>query len=351
MSENNPAKKERELWVDVLRIIATFAVMVAHISAQFWSVGPTQVSWHFFNFYDSAVRWAVNVFFMVSGALFLSRELTINKILKNNVLKMLTAYFFWAVIYAIFDHLDGIDRTTVLGNLFLGHYHMWFAIKVASLYILYPLLKPIASSKKLLQYALVVYFLLIVMPWTILNALPIFSDKIAYVADCFWDKTLFDFELGPVGLFLLGYYLYKYDISEKARKLIYKLGIISFVCIFIFTELYSIKLGEGTTIFYQNHFVGVVFECIAVFTWFKYNIKKFTVLEKYRDRIAEIARCCFGVYMVHCLIVERFQYKGFTTLSYPGVLSVPLNAIFFFALSLIVSFLLNKIKIARKYWV
>ena len=50
---------QRIAYFDVLRILATFAVIVLHLSAQHWA--DTDVysrAWQAFNLYDSAVRWA-----------------------------------------------------------------------------------------------------------------------------------------------------------------------------------------------------------------------------------------------------------------------------------------------------
>ncbi len=62
---------QRIAYFDVLRILATFAVIVLHLSAQHWA--DTDVysrAWQAFNLYDSAVRWAVPVFVMISGGCF-----------------------------------------------------------------------------------------------------------------------------------------------------------------------------------------------------------------------------------------------------------------------------------------
>lgn len=84
---------QRIAYFDVLRILATFAVIVLHLSAQHWA--DTDVysrSWQAFNLYDSAVRWAVPVFVMISGALFLSGSQSIGHILKKNVSRLVTAF-------------------------------------------------------------------------------------------------------------------------------------------------------------------------------------------------------------------------------------------------------------------
>ena len=72
---------ERKTYCDYLRLIATFAVVVLHVAASNWySTDVNGLEWQSFNFYDSVVRWGVPIFVMISGSLFLSREISIRKI-------------------------------------------------------------------------------------------------------------------------------------------------------------------------------------------------------------------------------------------------------------------------------
>lgn len=48
---------QRIAYFDVLRILATFAVIVLHLSAQHWADTDVHTrAWQAFNLYDSAVR-------------------------------------------------------------------------------------------------------------------------------------------------------------------------------------------------------------------------------------------------------------------------------------------------------
>lgn len=67
---------DRIVYYDFLRIISMFAVIVLHTAGERWSkVEVHSLAWNSFNFYDSIVRWAVPVFTMISGALFLAPPL------------------------------------------------------------------------------------------------------------------------------------------------------------------------------------------------------------------------------------------------------------------------------------
>ena len=71
---------ERKTYCDYLRLIATFAVVVLHVAAFNWeNTDVNGIEWQTFNFYNSIVRWGVPIFVMISGSLFLNREMSIRK--------------------------------------------------------------------------------------------------------------------------------------------------------------------------------------------------------------------------------------------------------------------------------
>lgn len=85
---------ERKIYCDYLRLVATFSVVVLHVSAWNWySTDVNSLEWQSFNFYDSVVRWAVPIFVMISGSLFLSREIPVKKIYSKYILRMAVAFF------------------------------------------------------------------------------------------------------------------------------------------------------------------------------------------------------------------------------------------------------------------
>ena len=75
-SSNLDKQTDRTIYFDYLRILATFAVILVHLSSQYWS--QTQVGgfrWYVLTFFDGIGRWAVPVFVIIIGALFLDREI------------------------------------------------------------------------------------------------------------------------------------------------------------------------------------------------------------------------------------------------------------------------------------
>lgn len=73
--KNTIQNSSRVIYLDILRIIAAFFIVVLHTAVtSLDSFGTTSWEWNVSNFYDSISRWAVPVFVMISGALFLNKE-------------------------------------------------------------------------------------------------------------------------------------------------------------------------------------------------------------------------------------------------------------------------------------
>ncbi|SFO21753.1 Acyltransferase family protein [Pseudobutyrivibrio sp. UC1225] len=92
---------ERKVYCDYLRFFAVFAVCVLHVSAFNWAcTDVNSLEWQVFNFYESIVRWGVPIFLMISGTLFLNREISIKKLFSKYIFRMVVAFVFWSLFYA-----------------------------------------------------------------------------------------------------------------------------------------------------------------------------------------------------------------------------------------------------------
>ena len=90
-------KNNRIVYFDYLRIIAIFAVIVLHIAAHNWhGTDVNSFEWQMFNIYDSIVRWGVPVFVMISGALFLGKDISIKKLYNKHIFRIFLSLIIWS---------------------------------------------------------------------------------------------------------------------------------------------------------------------------------------------------------------------------------------------------------------
>lgn len=339
----------RTYYYDLLRILASFAVVIIHISSQNWhNAEVDSLAWNMFNIYDSIARWAVPIFTMLSGALFLNGSQTMERICKKNIFRIAAAFTFWSLIYAVVDYTRGSGVRGLMES--FGHYHLWYLVIIIGLYLIIPCLRKIMESASLTKYFLLLALIFNFIVPQCLTLLSFVSEGASSMANTVLEQMNFHFALGYSGYFVCGAYLSRINISKKAEKIIYILGILGFLSTILLTVVFSNYYGKSGAVFYGYFTLNVLLESIGVFVFFK----KHCALDGYSDKIRlwvqKLAKYSFGIYLVHVLIIEQLDKRiGWNTMSLHPVLAVPVNGIIVFGISLIISAFLNSLPVFRKY--
>ena len=341
----------RVIYFDCLRIFATLAVMILHVSAQNWySVDITSLEWQIFNFFDGIVRWGVPIFVMISGALFLDREYDVRKLYTKNILRIITAFIFWSILYSLVNLAQGDTLKSAIIQIIQGHYHMWFLFMIVGLYIIVPFAKKITESDMLIKYFLVLSLIFTFIIPACIETLLAINENIGNVANGIKDEMNFYFTLGYLCYFVLGYYLSKVDLSCKIRRSIYILSFLGFVSTITMSSFASLYRNEAIAMFYGYHTINVMLESIGVFVFFKYTIPKIKIKNNLKNIVLKLSKCSFGAYLVHAMVIEQLNnIWGLNTLSFNSVFAVPVITSIVFVVSFSVSLILNYTPVLKKY--
>ena len=343
-----PQAFERVIYFDYLRILATIAVMVIHICAS-TILEPSVFSYEFnvLNIYDSISRWAVPMFAMISGALFLDNDvhMTFKGILKNNVLRIVIAFCFWSAFYVVDYCLvyGMLDLKSMAAMFLCGHYHMWFLFMIVGLYLIVPVMRKITESLKLSGYFVLLAFIFTFLFPEILRHPPL---NIAYPV---YNYIQFNITRGYVCYFVAGYWLHKVEIKKYLRYLIYLFGIGGFAATIFITMIVSRTNNEFYPN-YQDYFtMNVMFESISMFVFAKYELSRIRIGERAKRFIVKLSILSFGAYLVHAFVIEKMDLLGIDSLSYNPAISVPIITVAVFAVSMIVSLVISYIPVLKKY--
>lgn len=353
---------KRKVYCDYLRLVATFAVVFIHVAASNWSnVDVNGIQWQVFNIYDSLVRWGVPIFVMISGALFLNRDVPIKNIYSKYVLRMVIAFVSWSLFYAIlttdtFQHGLIYSLKSHIGTLVTGHYHMWFVLMIIGLYMCIPFMKKIVSDETVMKYFLKLSFIFaFLIPWVlkIVNDFVGSNNSMIQKMVTTIDSNLMNMGmsmvLGYSFYFILGYYLDRIEIKKDVRVMIYVAGILGFIFTIVADAGLSIKTQVANSNYYGNFEVNVLLEVIAVHTLFKYHTFQ---NEKVNRFVVVLSKFGFGAYLIHTFIIESMAaILHFDTLSMNAWISVPLISIIVFGVSMGISAVLNHIPVIKKYCV
>ena len=337
----------RQTHLDLLRIIATLAVVVLHTAVQGWhDLSPRTFDWQVLNLWDSAVRWAVPAFVMISGALFLPRRIPLKTLYGKYILRILTALVCWNLIYALAALIrgDGFKRAAAI--FIQGDTHMWFLYMIIGLYAAVPLLKRISDNGYLARYFLLLTCL---FAWLIPQAIGLVSlasgeagELLAGVVD----RIHLHLVLGYVGFFLLGRYLNERPLSRRVGGW---LALGGFLLTAAGTALVSAVKREPNDLFYGYNTLNVAAMGAGLFILFRDKWGRIRPSDRVGKWLERLSRYSFGAYLCHFLVLGILKEVGLHSLTFTPVLAVPAVAILTAVISFAVSALLHQIPVLKKY--
>lgn len=330
--------QDRYLYLDVLRVVATIAVVFLHVSAKGFSLPVTTFDWYFSAVSDSFVRWAVPMFVMISGALFLrpEKEVTIHRILTKNVKRLIIAYLFWYLAYACFDLAIFSLKSGTLSfeKRFLEpEFHLWFLPMLMGVYFLVPLLRKMAVDDTLLLYSLFLWGAYITIGFLIERDIPQISP-------------LFNMNIviGYTGFFLLGYYLSRTSLVKRQCLVIYALGLMGLFITVAGCIWSSLNRGSADVRFLSELSPQVAMMAAALFLWVKNRSSKLG------SKTATLVGFCrddmFGVYLIHVFWIWFFDRLSLLNMGSYAI-TIPLVTLGVFSFSLFSAKLLRRIPVFK----
>lgn len=351
----------RILFPDLLRILAIFFVILAHVgSIGFVRFPVSSFNWHVSNFYECLTRWSVPIFIMISGMFFLNpqKEITFSKLYHKNVFRLLVALVSWGILYrsiGVFQFAIGNDASfgavlTKMANeyskLFFGPvwYHLWFLYMIIGLYILVPLIRIFtkSASRKHYHYLFLIYAVFG-------SFLPLINDSLLFANSALEINFKISELMGYSIYFILGFYLYKFDITNHAKRWIYLIAIMSVIFQILGTYFLSSKIGIALQFLFDYSRPNVVIQAVAIFLLVKDISLKVRLSARAKSVVSMLSKYSFGMYLVHDFFNILFAQIGFTVTCVNPALAIPLRALSTFVLSFCVVWMLGKVPVVRKY--
>ena len=239
----------------------------------------------------------------------------------------------------------------MLSQLITGHYHLWFLYMIVGLYLLIPLLRPIVQNETLMRYFLLLAFLFTFL----LPQLALFTSFVSHEASTVIRTVIMYsycfFPLGFTIYFVGGYYLSRRNFSRREEIVLYCVGIAALLFSIIAPAVLSRAQGAPNATFYNYNDLNVLFTSVPIFVFAKQHLNFPCMGEKAYALLRKLSKYSFGVYLVHPMVIELLQHFGIDTFSCNAFFSVPLLAVFVFAVSTLISALLNVIPFIKDHFV
>lgn len=369
---NLPIRK-RAVHFDLVRFIATFAVVQLHIATPWlWRESDTHsFMWIVCLLFDTIGRAGVPIFLMISGALLLSHNEPYGNFFKKRLSRVFIPLLFWSLVYEVhmiilnYYHTYTVnagphnlwqylgspdDWWSVVKNPFAGpvYDHLWFLYMIIGMYLVTPLLRRIVPV------------LTRVDQWYLLG-LWLFADVLLPLAYNYWDFSL-GFNIPIVtpylGFYLMGYYLMHHQFTPKQIRNTWIVFIASYFVNVIITWYDSDVHGQMQVFWLSHHRPGlfvmagsafILLEHYAMHAFQKFSEKKFKML-------AYMGGTTFGIYLLHPLIIEGFEgiFMGWIGIYPPAMhvvpfIAIPVAAIIVTAITMGIVTLMQRTPVLKKF--
>ncbi|MBP5221883.1 MAG: acyltransferase [Lachnospiraceae bacterium] len=341
--------RNRQAFLDVLRVAATCAVVMMHtisgVLDHYDMTGYGRRQQAFLALIDLSA-WCVPVFLMISGYLFLNpeRKITWKEMLGKYVRRVLLALIVFGIPYSLMELVvaeHGFGAELILKavwNTAIGRSwaHMWYLYLILGLYLITPVLKWLLERIPVL----VLYFML--------GILLIGCSLVPFLSACIHAAW---FRMPEEGIYLF-YYLcgYLFVLKKDDRKIpgVWELS----VCAGIMAAQIASRFAEGYHVRMAYAYPPTVLLSLLMFAGAKrvflaFGEKKQPSAVKTLERLSEL---CFGIYLIHPVFLNFFyKFLGISLMDFRFWTGVPL----FFGISLAGAaagaWILRKIPVFRHY--
>lgn len=316
-------KANRIIYLDILRVLAIFMVLLLHAGDPYLWDATTQSFGAECSFYCALLRPCVPLFIIISSVLLLPLKTDATTFLKKRSIRVLIPFLLWSIIYVFLPTPDKIvfggpenafsnsDMNVFVYNLMMipisftsTNLHFWFIYTIIGLYLFMPIISPWIqqASKKTLLFFLTIWSVTLFFPY-----LRLWFPQIQ--GECDWNQfgMLYYFS-GYLGYIVLGYFLHKHNTLSSVKSTL--LGLLLFAIGFTLT--YKGFLWDEHRFLHKlnttgvedwsllelcigNLTINVVLMTTGIFMFFQ----KLTLPQFLNSIIVELSVFSYAIFLVH----------------------------------------------------
>ena len=314
----NNASKKKYIYLEVMRIIAIFFVIFNHTKYDgfclFIKQEPESIRFWVYLFMSVLCKFAVPLFFTISGAIMLNKEDESLRVLwKKRIGRIFIILIVFSIIYYLSKNISNIriDRFFIELYSITTRTHLWYLYAYIAFLIGLPFLKSLVKNLNNK------YFYYMIGIFIFFNAiLPIGEYLVSYGKYQINSNLKVSWILSIIVFYpCIGYFLQnRIQITNKHKTIPILFGInILGICITCLMTYYKGKVtGEFSPEDSQAfHDCFSCINCISVFATIKYLVEKIKINEWIEKIIYSIGECTLGIYLIHPLIKDSTFMKRF----------------------------------------
>ncbi len=341
-----------------MKMAAVYAVILIHSSAPFvvdYAPGGLY-GWWAGNVYDSASRWCIPVFVMLSGFFLIEkyREDAMSSFFMRRFMRVFVPFIAWSLIYfiwRIYANGEELAAASFIPMLFMEpvYYHLWYMYLLMGLYLAAPLIG-LYVKNSCCRHGW--YYLGL---WFAAGSLLPFVESWFGITTCITTgtgNTLFKF----TGYFALGWMLRDYSPGGPKKLIFLAIFLLGALITAFGTYFATIEKGDGVFngIFYEYFSVSVIMMSVPLFLVAKGSRMAFSSGNPgYGARALSAAGACVpGIYLVHAMLIALFKrgLLGFklTPAMLDPFIGIPLFSLAVFLSSLAIVLIIRSLPVIRK---
>ena len=347
MNGKNKQMKKKIAWIELLRIIACFCVIVNHTNSQIFAGTVPSFTWFVSLTYFFVSKIAVPLFLIISGYLLLEKEESYSKIFARIKSTFITLAVFSVIYYFYNYNLGNIPVVSIKGALLQilnssNTTSLWYLYLYMGLLMMLPFLRKMVKGME--QKDFYVFF---GISFVFMGTWPII---IHYLPDLTLAK---EFELplfsSYLCLFLLGGYFKRYgEITRKMKHICAVLFIVmvGFNVLATYCEYIYVSKDVEKYLFFDNRaLLPIMLSAVCVFCFVK-DMQFGGVLEKW---ICIAGGCTYGIFLLSDFLIDSlwFVFQKLCWLTHP-FLAVVLLEILIFIVGLVLVSILKRIPVIKK---
>lgn len=326
---------KREIWLDWLRVLACFLVMLTHSTEPFYLGGEgslilTHSDAVWVSILDVLSRAAVVLFIIASSYLQFPLHYSTKEFFRKRASRILPPFLVWTLVYALVWGEPVQNFKHLLWNFNYAAGHLWFVYMLIGLYLMMPLLSPWAEKvgKRELQVYLGIWLFTTLIPlireW-LGGAAPVIYGpsgipnpaKYPLWGEASWNTYgVFYYLSGMIGYLLLGLYFRKF-VGPLSWKRTIALALPIFSCgfaigVFGFLRrvgadahgVFPVEGPVGLAALWEtpwlNDSIGVTLMAIG---WILLLRKIQADGTFYRQVVLPVSQASYGMYLSHLLVL------------------------------------------------
>ena len=290
-----------------MRVLAAFTVVVLHVTGvavdQYQRIAPTD--WWIANAFNATTRWAVPVFFMLSGSLLLgpSKREDAWTFYRKRAKRVLIPLLGWSVFYILWRIYFHQDKVGLLQSVYMvgtgAYFHMRFLYLLLGLYLFVPFIRVFIANTTLSDLRLCTFLLFAlcfmagILDLRHTRSSNVFADCVRYLP-----------------FFMAG-------LTFRYFRVTGRVAVVSLIVALVMIGLtavgtrYVAGMSAGESRY--NHFhaaesLTCILTSLGMFMFLSYVPR---VSPKWLNRTVQwIAPHTLGIYLVHPVFMDLFNWRG-----------------------------------------